>query len=184
MILSISFSFSQGRNSVVSRAMRVVDNDTRREVRLKRLLSLEADNYNEEVGGGGGDDAYDDNSSEEDGVDDGEVKKSKKRSSSTAGSSSGGIKRKGSGLATSGFSLQGVKDKWASRRPRSLDKILDEYQQSNAPVQVDADGTNAMEVNIITAMVRPSRLPTRHFCSVCGYQGKYACIRCGMRCVV
>ena len=166
--------------------MRVVDNDTRREVRLKRLLSLEADNYNEEVGGGGGggDDAYEDNSSEEDGVDEGEIKKSKKRSSSTAVSSSGGSKRKESGLATSGFSLQGVKDKWATRRPRSLDKILDEYQQSNAPVQNDANVANAMEVNIVTAMVRPSRLPMRHFCSVCGYQGKYACIRCGMRCVV
>eukprot|EP00953_Heterococcus_sp_UTEX-ZZ885_P041589 21212-Heterococcus_DN1.PRE.1 len=27
----------------------------------------------------------------------------------------------------------------------------------------------------------PSKLPARHFCSVCGYFSKYTCTRCGMR---
>jgi hypothetical protein len=39
----------KGRTIVISKAMRVVDFDTRREVKQKRLLSLEADNYNDEI---------------------------------------------------------------------------------------------------------------------------------------
>ena len=35
--------------------------------------------------------------------------------------------------------------------------------------------------NYLTAAAKPSPLPTRHFCSVCGYWGLYACTRCGMR---
>lgn len=37
------------RTRVISKAMRMVDDETRREVRDKRILSLEADNYVEDV---------------------------------------------------------------------------------------------------------------------------------------
>jgi len=59
---------SSSRVAVVSKAMRRVDDDTRREVRNKRLLALEADNYNEKGGAGGGvdDDAYEDEDENED----------------------------------------------------------------------------------------------------------------------
>ena len=40
---------SSGRTAVLSKAMRVVDEDTRREVRNARLEALEADNYVENV---------------------------------------------------------------------------------------------------------------------------------------
>lgn len=33
----------------------------------------------------------------------------------------------------------------------------------------------------MTAAATPSALPPRHFCSVCGYWGRHACARCGMR---
>lgn len=35
--------------------------------------------------------------------------------------------------------------------------------------------------NYATAAATPSPLPLRHFCSVCGYWGRHACARCGMR---
>lgn len=37
------------RTTVVSKAMRIVDKETRREVRDKRITTLEADNYEEEA---------------------------------------------------------------------------------------------------------------------------------------
>ena len=47
------------RNVVLSKAMRYVDEETRKEFRDKRLQALEADNYVEnEVPQGGDDDAY------------------------------------------------------------------------------------------------------------------------------
>lgn len=33
----------------------------------------------------------------------------------------------------------------------------------------------------LTAAAAPSKLPSRPFCSVCGYDGKYQCIKCGAR---
>ena len=46
-----------GRQAVLSKAMRVVDEETRREVRDARLEALEADNYVENQGDAG-DEAY------------------------------------------------------------------------------------------------------------------------------
>ena len=51
---------TSSRVHVVSKAMRVVDVETRREVRDKRLAALEADNYNEVQNEVQDDDAYDD----------------------------------------------------------------------------------------------------------------------------
>ncbi len=47
------------RTSKLSKAFKTVDEDTRREIREQRLLTLEADNYNEqELTGERDDDAY------------------------------------------------------------------------------------------------------------------------------
>ncbi|KAK9325038.1 hypothetical protein V1517DRAFT_315837 [Lipomyces orientalis] len=43
----------------------------------------------------------------------------------------------------------------------------------------DEDETGAGE--FYSAAVEPSRYPTRHLCSVCGYWGSITCIRCGAR---
>ena len=167
---------------VISRAMRIVDSDTRQEVRVRRLLSLEADNYNDEVGGGNpNDDAYDISSDDGNGEGEGEgdEKKHKKRAvAATAGGASSSVVKRRAGSEKDCFSLQRVKDKWASRRPRSIDKIVDEYQQQIAR------GNPENDVTFVSATVHASRRPARHFCSVCGYQGKYACVRCGMRYVL
>jgi zinc finger HIT domain-containing protein 1 len=49
------------RTSVISKAMRFVDEDTRQEVRNKRIQQLEADNYGDElVAPADEDDAYED----------------------------------------------------------------------------------------------------------------------------
>jgi zinc finger HIT domain-containing protein 1 len=49
---------SSSRNVVLSKAMRYVDEETRREFREKRLQSLECDNYEESAGLAQNDDAY------------------------------------------------------------------------------------------------------------------------------
>ncbi|KAJ8662955.1 hypothetical protein O0I10_001131 [Lichtheimia ornata] len=33
----------------------------------------------------------------------------------------------------------------------------------------------------LTCAAAPSRYPARHFCSVCGFQSNYKCLRCGMK---
>ncbi|KAJ8104162.1 hypothetical protein POJ06DRAFT_243764 [Lipomyces tetrasporus] len=43
----------------------------------------------------------------------------------------------------------------------------------------DEDETGTRE--FYSAAVEPSRYPTRHLCSVCGYWGSITCIRCGAR---
>ncbi|KAI7858152.1 hypothetical protein BDC45DRAFT_565502 [Circinella umbellata] len=33
----------------------------------------------------------------------------------------------------------------------------------------------------LTCSAEPSKYPPRHFCSVCGFQSSYKCLRCGMK---
>ena len=35
--------------------------------------------------------------------------------------------------------------------------------------------------NYLSVAAKPSKFPTRFFCSVCGYNAKYQCTRCGLR---
>ena len=49
---------SSSRISVLSKAMKYVDEDTRRDFRDRRIQSLEADNFDETAGAQGDDDAY------------------------------------------------------------------------------------------------------------------------------
>ncbi|TNV73177.1 hypothetical protein FGO68_gene16838 [Halteria grandinella] len=35
--------------------------------------------------------------------------------------------------------------------------------------------------NYLSVAARPSKFPVRFFCSVCGYNSKYQCTRCGLR---
>lgn len=124
------------RVSTVSKAMRVVDEDTRRHVLQKRLLALEADNYQE--------DTFNEDEEEE---------------------GEGGSKRKKvkGGYVSKGGSAV------LRRKPKSLERILDETRFSKPPIAYD----------IVAA--RPSSRPRRHFCSVCGFLGTYSCTRCGSR---
>lgn len=48
------------------------------------------------------------------------------------------------------------------------------------PAQQLADKP-ADEPTYLTAAAPPSRRPPLFLCSVCGYKGKYTCIRCGLR---
>lgn len=57
-----------------------------------------------------------------------------------------------------------------NRKIKSLEKMIMEqgYYDDNNP-------------NYVNIAAGPSKLPMRHFCSVCGYLGKYSCVRCGSR---
>lgn len=141
--------------------MRKVDAETRNEVRDKRLVMLEADNYVEAESAG--DDAYGD-----DEENDHQKKKKMKYASKISG-----------GLAIS---------KWAARRSKTLEKIVLEeaYERASIGDYFAMDASACIErcgryPNYISVNASPSINPPRNFCSVCGHKGQYACSRCGMR---
>lgn len=72
------------RQTTLSKGMRVVDEDTRKQVQLKRLNALEADNYQEETF----------NEEEEDEEEDGAPKKKKAKSGYSGGGRSTVLRRK------------------------------------------------------------------------------------------
>ena len=143
---------SSTRVSVVSKAMKVVDADTRREVRSKRLLALEADNYSERGGTTGDDDAYEDEDEDDHAAKIPEWKKKKKKKGAL------GAKK-------------------LPKKVRSLDRLIDHqlYQRSQEEDNV------VQVVNYLAAAADASTKPARKFCSVCGYFADYSCTRCGMR---
>jgi hypothetical protein len=57
-------------------------------------------------------------------------------------------------------------------------QFLQPHQQQQQQSRQRSQEDNA---NYVTVTAEPSQLPARHFCSVCGYIGKYSCVRCGLR---
>ncbi|GAA5833614.1 hypothetical protein JCM11251_003182 [Rhodosporidiobolus azoricus] len=55
---------------------------------------------------------------------------------------------------------------------KNLATLLEESNISSLP---------ASKPNYLTAVAPPSLRPPLQLCSVCGYRGKYACMRCGLR---
>lgn len=153
---------SSTRTVVVSKAMSKVDEGARDEARDRRLQMLEADNYVEaEIQGEDDDATYDD---EGDGV----MQRKKKQKL----------------ISKVGVNL----NKWALRRVKPLERVVFEEgygdkdeddlfaQSSDACVVKLGVYPNYYSINAV-----PSELPSRKFCSVCGLEGIYSCLRCGMR---
>ena len=62
-------------------------------------------------------------------------------------------------------------DIFKQKAKRSFPSLLEEAQSESQ------EGTP----NYFSAVVKKSKLPDRHFCSVCGYFSNYTCVTCGMR---
>lgn len=133
------------RVTVVSKAMRVVDDETRMEVRDAMLDKLEADNYVEPQGTYEEDDYLD----EED--EDRPARKAQRVK---------GPKPKGN---------------WVILKTKTLAQVVMETLG-------DDPGTHSPTAppTYWTCAADPSTVPPRHFCSVCGYEGTYTCVRCGL----
>lgn len=58
-------------------------------------------------------------------------------------------------------------------------KFRKTFQQLVEEDRIDAELNN--RVSYLDAAAEDSKLPARHFCSVCGYKSKYVCITCGTR---
>jgi len=63
-------------------------------------------------------------------------------------------------------------DIFKHKAKRSFAALLEELQVENKDNSIPT---------YHTSVARPSKLPERHFCSVCGYLSKYVCVTCGMR---
>ena len=154
---------ASSRVSTLSKGMRVVDSDTRRDHLYRRITQLESDNYNEDKGE---EDAYDDNSEDEAG---GKVAAGKKRRVSKGGG------------AASGGALEAFRLQLSKRKVKSLERLIVEHGYTHRPrEQGEAEGFVAYP-NYTTVSAEPSVYPQRHFCSGCGQRGSYACTRCGLR---
>ncbi len=135
--------------------MKVVDQETRKEAHNRRLAALEADNYIEESFNDG-DDNYDESDESEN------EKHSKKQKK---------ISNKNKNDKYSKDFIQ----KWANKKQKSLERIIDEQQYILQPDHPD------FVPNYLSACAAHSTFPARHFCSVCGNFSDYTCTRCGQR---
>ncbi|CAM9958225.1 unnamed protein product [Phaeothamnion confervicola] len=230
---------ASGRQTVLSKVMRVVDEETRKQVRSARLDALEADNYAEEAAEAGDDDFVLEDEPQIIGIATGGRLAKRKAAAAVSqvaameagvggdggvvtgcvggiggvsGIGDGGGSGMGGGVGRGGGGGGGYtgkgkkgKGKGAVRKYRSLDQVLFELASSARPQQdpaaaaaaalaaaaglpaaVAAATAAAAEAvarrpTYLTAAAAPSALPQRHFCSVCGYYGSYACTRCGAR---
>ena len=154
---------SSTRTVVVSKAMSKVDEGARDEARDRRLQMLEADNYVEaEIMADDDDAAYDDEG-------DGAMQRKKKQKL----------------ISKVGVNL----NKWALRRVKPLERIVFEqgYDNKNTTDDLFAQSADACIVklgsypNYHSINAAASDMPPRKFCSVCGLEGIYTCLRCGMR---
>ncbi len=64
----------------------------------------------------------------------------------------------------------------------------EDSDDSDSPARTTARGggataglVNIAFPNYLSVQADPSIYPARHFCSICGYPGKYSCIRCGSK---
>jgi zinc finger HIT domain-containing protein 1 len=147
------------RNIVLSKAMRYVDEETRREYRERRLQSLECDNYTES-----------DLTGQADGNDGDEYDEEGERSP--------GPKAKKKRLTAAAAQKSSSSSQWAGRAVKPLERLL----LDNGIVPSSAKSSSNVEVNYYSIMAKPSIYPPRqNFCSVCGYLSNYCCLRCGAK---
>lgn len=161
------------RNIVLSKAMRYVDEETRREYRERRLQSLECDNYTEsELTGqadGNDGDEYHDEEEEEEGERCSPGPKAKKKKRATAAAT-----------AQKGSSSSSSSNQWVGRAVKPLERLL--LDNGIMPSSAGSSSSSGAEVNYYSIMAKPSIYPPRqNFCSVCGYLSNYCCLRCGAR---
>ncbi|CAN0245737.1 unnamed protein product [Ectocarpus sp. 12 AP-2014] len=144
---------ASGRTVVLSKSMRVVDEETRNQVKDARLEALEADNYTEDHGG---------EQDDEFALDEDDERGDRPRGRSRAGKAPGNKSKN-----------KGEKDPWKERKFKSLHQVL--YELTNE-LSAYPGGATALSIEAPV-----SKHPPRAFCSVCGYHGLYTCTRCGSR---
>jgi hypothetical protein len=195
------------RARVVSKSMRYVDEDTRREVRERAIQMLEADNYNEDQYNEGADNDND-GGAYKGGNDSGNIQKKKKTKMGNAdfwgkkwklmkikplermiveqgydmskrlSSSDGGDgevdEQHDDFVDNSDDMVEDSDDEGGGRRGRRS-------KVSNFEDAAATSGSSISFPNYVSVAAGPSRYPPRHFCSICGYLGKYSCVRCGSK---
>lgn len=147
-------SRTSSRVRTLSKSMRLVDDETRKEHRNMRLLMLEADNYVE----GRSQEGEDENDEDFAEVEKEDHKKSHKRKHS---------KNLLSSMSTT---------KWNQKKVKSLERII--FEQG---YNMSTNKNTNLSVNYLDVAAGPSICPARQLCAVCGGLGKYKCTRCGSR---
>ncbi|KAF0696090.1 Aste57867_13128 [Aphanomyces stellatus] len=141
-----------GRTVKISKAMKHVDEETRQQVRNARLDALEADNYVEATEGD--EDMFI--------LDDDEPKKPKSKAKAK--------QPKAAPLVPTARGRHRIVRKVKSLRQWIFEECGD---VTNDPL--------SSTPTYLSAAVKPSTHPPRHFCCVCGLFSSYTCGRCGSR---
>ncbi|CDW81339.1 UNKNOWN [Stylonychia lemnae] len=177
--------------------MRVVDEETRRIIQQNRIDALEADNLfdnlREDMDEQGEDDEMWDDYAGSDSDQDENIFKTqaqtthKKGRKDAIGNASGSVslrKTRSQGqdlsknllqqqrMSSSNISKENIGRK-GQRGKLDLAKI---FYQEFYDVEQQLNFQNYLSV-----AAKPSKFPRRFFCSVCGYNSKYQCTRCGLR---
>ena len=188
---------SSSRAKKLSAAMRVVDEETRRVIQQNRIDALEGDNLFDNLKNMDGEDGDGGNGEDEDMWDDYAMSGSdnddkffktsgaggKKGRKETGGASQRKTRSQGQDLSkillqTSRMSSTNISKenigKKGQRGKLDLAKVFyQEFYES---------GSEMMNFqNYLSVAAKPSKNPRRFFCSVCGYNSKYQCARCGLR---
>eukprot|EP00347_Sterkiella_histriomuscorum_P000614 403375167 len=179
--------------------MRVVDDETRRIIQQNRIDALEADNlfenlreeedeqalddemWDDYAGGSGSDQEensiFQNNSSTNTG-------KSKKGRKDAVGGTSNQRKTRSQGQDISKSLLQQARMASSNISKENIGKKGQRGKIDLAKVFYQEFYVNEQFMNFpnyLSVAAKPSKFPRRFFCSVCGYNSKYQCTRCGLR---
>ena len=190
---------SSSRAKKLSAAMRVVDEETRRVIQQNRIDALEGDNLFENLKADEDEDAEDDGDAADDMWDDyamsgsdqeansRQILKQEKKSRKDGNSSgASGTQRK-----TRSHGQDVSKNLLLSARMSSTNISKENVGKKGQRGKLDLakifykefyDQEESMNFqNYLSVAAKPSKKPARFFCSVCGYNSKYQCTRCGLR---
>lgn len=67
------------------------------------------------------------------------------------------------------------------KKAKSAEYFKQKYRKTLQQLIDEDKAQHSDPPNYSTAVVGPSQLPERHFCSVCGFFSKYTCVPCGAR---
>ena len=181
--------------------MRVVDEETRRVIQQNRIDALEGDNLFENLRAEEDEGAEDDGDAADDMWDDYAMSGSDAEQSNRLLLKQGKKSRKD---AAAGASGSGATQRKTRSHGQDLSKnLLMSARMSSTNISKDNVGKKGQRgkldlakvfykefydqeecmnfQNYLSVAAKPSRKPARFFCSVCGYNSKYQCTRCGLR---
>lgn len=155
-----------GRKRKLAEGVRSIDEGARREIEVRRLGALESDNYADTEDGkleaGEDDEEYNPLKDED------EEETSRKKASLSRRKARAAAVAAAAATASQGGKL-----------PRGMQRFNKPFLDILADDDPELYPPGSLPYSELSSL--PSVKPSRHFCSVCGFEAPYTCVRCGSR---